>query len=94
MTSLITTSEPLRTRFRGALLHPGEDGYEQARRTWNGAIDRHPRLIARCAGADDVQHALAFARERDLPVTVRGGGHSVHGPRRRRRRGHDRPLAA
>ena len=79
MTSLITTSEPLRTRFRGALLHPGEDGYEQARRTWNGAIDRRPRLIARCAGADDVQHALGFARERDLPVTVRGGGHSVMG---------------
>ena len=79
MTSLITTSEPLRTRFRGALLHPGEDGYEQARRTWNGAIDRRPRLIARCAGADDVHHALAFARERDLPVTVRGGGHSVMG---------------
>jgi FAD/FMN-containing dehydrogenase len=69
----------LRHRFRGALLRPGEEGYEEARRVWNGAIDRRPALIARCAGADDVQEALRFARERDLPVSVRGGGHSVLG---------------
>src|SRR4051812_26061946 len=79
MNSLITTSESLRTRFRGALLRPGQEGYEQPRRTWNGAIDRRPRLIARCAGAGDVQRAVAYARERDLPITVRGGGHSVMG---------------
>ena len=69
----------LRGRFRGALLRPGEEGYEEARRVWNGAIDRRPALVARCAGADDVVRALAFARERDLPVAVRGGGHSVVG---------------
>jgi FAD/FMN-containing dehydrogenase len=69
----------LRMRFRGALLRPGEEGYDVARRTWNGAIDRRPALIARCAGADDVQEAIRFARERDLPVAVRGGGHSVAG---------------
>jgi FAD/FMN-containing dehydrogenase len=69
----------LRTSFRGALLHPGEEGYEEARRVWNGAIDRHPALIARCAGADDVVEAMRFARERELPVTVRGGGHAVAG---------------
>jgi FAD/FMN-containing dehydrogenase len=69
----------LRTSFRGALLHPGEEGYEEARRVWNGAIDRHPALIARCAGADDVVEAVRFARERELPVTVRGGGHAVAG---------------
>jgi len=79
MTSLITTSEYLQTHFRGALLRPGEEGYEHARRTWNGAIDRRPSLIARCAGADDVQRALRFAREHEEPVTVRGGGHSVAG---------------
>jgi hypothetical protein len=50
----------LRTRFRGALLRPGEEGYEEARRIWNGAIDRHPALIARCAGADDVVEAVRF----------------------------------
>ena len=44
----------LREQFRGALLRPGEEGYDEARRIWNGAIDRYPALIARCAGADDV----------------------------------------
>jgi hypothetical protein len=71
--------EELRTRFRGALLQPGEEGYDEARRVWNGAIDRRPALIARCAGADDVVEAIRFARERDLVVSVRGGGHSVAG---------------
>src|SRR5215207_4868612 len=79
MTSLLTTPDSLQTRFRGALLRPGEEAYDQARRTWNGAIDRRPALIARCAGADDVERALRFARERGLEITVRGGGHSVVG---------------
>jgi hypothetical protein len=48
----------LRGHFRGALLRPGEEGYEEARRIWNGAIDRRPALIARCAGADDVVEAV------------------------------------
>jgi hypothetical protein len=69
----------LRGRFRGALLRPGEEGYDEARRIWNGAIDRRPALIARCAGADDVAVAVRFARECDLPVSVRGGGHAVAG---------------
>lgn len=69
----------LRARFRGALLRPGEEGYEEARRIWNGAIDRHPALIARCAGADDVVEAVRFARECELLVSVRGGGHAVAG---------------
>ena len=69
----------LRARFRGALLRPGEEGYEEARRTGNGAIDRRPALIARCAGADDVELALRFARDRELMLSVRGGGHSVVG---------------
>jgi FAD/FMN-containing dehydrogenase len=69
----------LRARFRGALLRPGEEGYEEARRVWNGAIDRRPALIARCAGADDVVEAVRFARERDLELSVRGGGHSIAG---------------
>ena len=60
MTDLAT---PTATRFRGALLRPGEEGYEEARRVWNGAIDRRPALIARCAGADDVLEAVRFARD-------------------------------
>jgi FAD/FMN-containing dehydrogenase len=69
----------LRARFRGALLRPGEEGYDKGRRIWNGAIDRRPALIARCAGADDVVAAVGFARERELRVSVRGGGHAVAG---------------
>jgi FAD/FMN-containing dehydrogenase len=69
----------LRSCFRGALLRPGEEGYDEARRIWNGAIDRRPALIARCAGADDVAVAVRFAREQDLPLSVRGGGHAVAG---------------
>src|SRR5436190_22317228 len=71
--------EKLRTEFRGALLRPGEEGYDESRRIWNGAIDRHPALIARCVGADDVVAAVRFAREHDLPVSVKGGGHAVAG---------------
>ncbi|MGH8931395.1 MAG: FAD-binding oxidoreductase [Egibacteraceae bacterium] len=71
--------EKLRRRFRGALLRPGEEGYDEARRIWNGMIDRRPALIARCAGADDVVAAVRFARERDMLVSVRGGGHAVAG---------------
>jgi hypothetical protein len=74
-----TAAGELRARFRGALLRPGEEGYDDARRIWNGAIDRHPALIARCAGADDVVEAVRFAREHDLLVSVRGGGHAVAG---------------
>jgi hypothetical protein len=70
---------PTATRFRGALLRPGEEGYEESRRVWNGAIDRRPALIARCAGADDVVQAVRLAREHDLAISVRGGGHAVAG---------------
>ena len=65
--------------FAGQLLTPGQEGYEGARRVWNGAIDRRPSHIARCATVADVVAALRFARERDLLVAVRGGGHGVAG---------------
>ncbi len=79
-----TTSEPttfatLRAQFRGALLRPGEEGYDEARRVWNGAVDRRPGLIARCAGADDVVTAVRYARRKGLTVSVKGGGHSISG---------------
>lgn len=72
-------SGPLTERFRGQLLGPQDDGYESARKVWNAMIDRHPALIARCVGAADVIAAVDFARERELVVSVRGGGHSVAG---------------
>jgi FAD/FMN-containing dehydrogenase len=69
----------LRAGFQGAVLEPGDAGYDDARRIWNGAIDRRPACVARCAGVADVVAAVRFARERDLRVAVRGGGHGVAG---------------
>jgi hypothetical protein len=69
----------LRASLSGTLLAPGSEGYEEARRVWNGMIDRHPALIARCADTADVVRALTFARERQLLLAVRGGGHSFPG---------------
>jgi FAD/FMN-containing dehydrogenase len=69
----------LRTSLRGLLLRPGDNGYETARHVWNGMIDKHPALIARCTGVADVIAAIQFARTHDLLVAVRGGGHNVAG---------------
>jgi FAD/FMN-containing dehydrogenase len=63
----------------GQLLLPGEDGYDDARKLWNGMIDKRPALIARCAGAEDVISCVNFARANDLLVSVRGGDHSAAG---------------
>jgi FAD/FMN-containing dehydrogenase len=65
--------------FRGELLLPASPGYEAARRIWNGAVDRHPACIARCTGVADVVAAVRFARDHDLDIAVRGGGHNVAG---------------
>jgi FAD/FMN-containing dehydrogenase len=74
-----TASDELGGSFRGELLLPTSPGYDTARRIWNGAIDRHPACIARCSGVADVVAAVRFARERDLLVGVRSGGHGVGG---------------
>lgn len=69
----------LAKRFEGRLIRPGDADFDDARRVWNGMIDKTPALIARCAGIDDIKAALGFAREHELLVAVRGGGHSVAG---------------
>ena len=66
-------------QFRGELIRPGDTQYDSARAIWNGAIDRHPALVARCTSTADVRAAVRFAREHDLLVSVRGGGHNVAG---------------
>jgi FAD/FMN-containing dehydrogenase len=65
--------------FLGAVLEPGDDGYEAARHIWNGDVQRRPAVIARCMGTADVMAAVRFAREREMAVAVRGGGHAVAG---------------
>jgi FAD/FMN-containing dehydrogenase len=74
-----TAIDGLRTGIRGELILSGGDGYETARRVWNGNIDRRPALIVRCTGAADVQCAVDFARTHELLLSVRGGGHSAPG---------------
>lgn len=71
--------QELRASLHGTLLTADQEGYAVARRVWNGMIDKHPALIARCADATDVGRAVTFARERELLVAVRGGGHSFPG---------------
>ncbi len=61
------------------MIRLGDPGYDAARRVWNGAIDRYPAFIARCGEVADVVEAVRFARERDLTIAVRGGGHNVAG---------------
>jgi FAD/FMN-containing dehydrogenase len=68
-----------RASLRGQLLLAGDDGYDQVRRLWNGAFDRHPALIARCAGAADVIQAVNFARSHEVLTAVHSGGHSISG---------------
>jgi FAD/FMN-containing dehydrogenase len=74
-----TAARALDGTFTGELIGPGHPGYEGARQVWNGTVDRRPALIARCRGGDDVVAALLYARERELPIAVRGGGHNVAG---------------
>ena len=69
----------LQDGFRGELIRPEDPGYEDARKVWNGSIDRFPALIARCAGVADVIAAVKFAKDNGLLVAVRGGGHSYPG---------------
>jgi FAD/FMN-containing dehydrogenase len=74
-----TGLERLRDALRGPVIDPDDAGYDEARAIWNGAIDRRPACIARCTGVADVAAAVRFARERDLLVGVRSGGHGVGG---------------
>ena len=69
----------LRGGLRGKLLLAQDQGYDTARKLWNPMFDRHPALIAQCAGPEDVARAVTFARAHDLLTAVRGGGHSLSG---------------
>ena len=74
-----TAVQELRDRLRGALLLPGQPGYDEARRVQNASIDRHPALVVQPSGTADVQTAVNFAREHGLLLAVKCGGHSYAG---------------
>jgi FAD/FMN-containing dehydrogenase len=69
----------LNTRLVGDAVHPQHPDYQGARRIWNYMIDRNPAVVVRCATEADVATAIAFARDHAIPLTVKGGGHSVAG---------------
>src|SRR3989337_2447497 len=69
----------LKANFGGEVLLPGDGGYDAARTVFNAMIDRRPAVIAQPADTADVQRAVRFAREHDLLVSVKGGGHSAQG---------------
>ncbi len=79
MTVDAETITRLQAAVQGQVLTAADAEYDDARRVWNGMIDRHPRLIVRAASVDDVAPTIALARETGLPLAIRGGGHNVAG---------------
>ena len=73
------TLQAFKARLRGEVLLPGDAGYDEVRQIWNAMIDRRPALIARCRSAADVVQAVGFARQHNLLVSIRGGGHNIAG---------------
>jgi FAD/FMN-containing dehydrogenase len=71
--------QTLYDRMRGPVLDSSDEGYDDARSLWNGMFEKHPSIVARCTGAADVMAAVDFAREHDLLLAVKGGGHSLAG---------------
>ena len=65
--------------LRGTVLSPSDQGYDEARKVWNGMVDKRPAMIVRCAGTQDVVRAVSFARDRGLVLAVRGAGHHIAG---------------
>jgi FAD/FMN-containing dehydrogenase len=68
-----------KARLRGLVLVPGDAGYEDSRTVWNSMVNRRPAVIARCLGAADVIQCVRFAREHDLLLCIKGGGHNIAG---------------
>src|SRR3954469_8658012 len=79
MTATDTSVSDFRASFTGTVLVEGDEGYDEARKLWNGDIDRRPAIIAQCADAEQVAAAIRHARDQGLDIAVRGGGHNFAG---------------
>src|SRR6516162_5232235 len=75
----VTAITPLKSNLRGELIEPNDAHYDEARKVYNGMIDRRPRIIARCVDVADVIAAVNFGRENKLLIAIRGGGHNAGG---------------
>ena len=75
----VTAITPLKSNLRGELIEPNDAHYDEARKVYNGMIDRRPRIIARCVDIADVIAAVNFGRENKLLIAIRGGGHNAGG---------------
>lgn len=74
-----STLESLVDSVRGEVIQPRDDGYDDARTVWNGAVDKRPALIVRCAGTADVMQSVEFARQHDINLSVKSSGHMTTG---------------
>jgi FAD/FMN-containing dehydrogenase len=73
------TIEMLKSKVKGQIVLPDDPNYNEVREIWNAMIDRKPAVIVQCAEVDDVLHALSYARENGLDISIRGGGHNIAG---------------
>ncbi|WP_018613278.1 FAD-binding oxidoreductase [Segetibacter koreensis] len=75
----VYAAKDLQPLINGSIITPGNGEYNTVRKIWNGMIDRNPAVIVRCINTNDIIHAVRFARDHDLLISVRGGGHNVSG---------------
>jgi FAD/FMN-containing dehydrogenase len=73
------TTEKLKNKVKGEIVLPSDSSYEEVCEVWNAMIERRPALIVRCAEANDVTHAISFAHENELEISIRGAGHNIAG---------------
>src|SRR6185503_11838032 len=74
-----TTVQSFKASLRGTIILPGDDTYDEARKVFNGSIDKRPAMIVRCSDTSNVVNSVNFARTHDLLAAIRGGGHNVAG---------------
>ena len=79
MTLVATSIDELQNGFAGKIILPNNAEYDEARKIWNGMIDKRPAIIARCAGTEDVVRVVNFARDNKVLLAVRGAGHHIAG---------------